>query len=251
MRKLHRSRNAFGWFCKVAFVVLTLSSAGLASTVTYDLRNDWGTTNPNGPWTFLQGTTLLPYQSACDAYVYNCPNTDPYLPLWARIPASAASNEPYYEPGDIFTHSVDSYNGIPSLGESTLQWTAPAAGTIDISGDLWFAHGTCCLDRSNDFFLSLNGTLLTSGTIAGSGPYFRPDPLSFSFTGDHVNAGDTLTLVFRRSANEDLNAGSEDGVNLTVTETTAASQVPEPSSLVLLGTGLITTFGLLRRKLLL
>jgi PEP-CTERM motif len=104
--------------------------------------------------------------------------------------------------------------------------------------------------RSNDFFLSLEGSLLTSGTISRSGPYFRPDPFSFSYTGDHVNAGDTLTLVVQHTPGEDSGAGSLDGVNLTITETTATSQTPEPGSLLLLATGLISTLGLLRRKLL-
>jgi hypothetical protein len=180
--------------------------------------------------------------------VYNCPIKDPYLPIWARVPASSGSNEPYWEPGDIWTHSVDGYNGDPSLGESILTWTAPATGTIDISGDIWYLHGPCCLNRSNDFFLSLDGSLLTSGTVSGSGPYSRPDPFNFSFTGDHVNAGDTVTLVVQRSPNEDTNAGSEDGVNLTITETSAPSQTPEPSNLLLLGTGLLGLMGAARRK---
>jgi hypothetical protein len=170
-------------------------------------------------------------------YVYNCPNTDPYLPLWARVPASAGSTEPYFEPGDILTHGVDGFNGNPTLGESTLKWTAPAAGSIDISGDIWFAHTGLTEIRSNDFFLSLDGSLLTSGTISGSGPYFRPTPFSFSFTGDHVNAGDTLTLVVQRTLGEDSGAGSEDGVNLTITETPATSQTPEPDSCCFSGPG--------------
>jgi len=250
MRRLQSARNALVWFCTLGFVVLVLCSPAFAATITYDLKNDWGTTNPNGPWSFLQGTTLLPYQSTCDAYVYNCPNTYPYLPIWGRIAASAGSNEPYWEPGDIWTHSVDGYNGSPSLGESTLKWIAPVTGTISLNGDIWYLHGPCCTDRSNDFFLYLNGTLLATGTVSGSGTneHTLSNPIDFSSAGDFVNAGDTLTLVVQRSANEDTNAGSEDGVNLTITET-SPSQVPEPSNLLLLGTGLIGTLSLVRRKL--
>jgi len=242
--------NTFGWLCKLGFAVLILCSTAFANTVTYDLKNDWGTTNPNGPWSFLQGTNLLPYQSACASFAPGCAPAEPYLPVWSQISLAATANPPYYQPGDIWTHSVDGYNGNPGAGESILKWTAPVAGTIDLSGDIWYLHGTCCLDRSNDFFLYLDNTLLASGTVSGSGAnqHTLVNPIDFSSTADVVKAGDTVTLVVQRSANEDTNAGSEDGVNLTITETPAQSQVPEPSSLLLLGTGLLGVTGAARRK---
>ena len=96
MRRPQSARNALGWLCKLGFAMLVLYSPAFAGTITYDLKSDWGTTNPNGPWSFQQGTTLLPYQSACNAYVPNCPNTDPYLPLWSQISLTATPNLPYY-----------------------------------------------------------------------------------------------------------------------------------------------------------
>ena len=175
MREPRSAGNLWGSGCKVVFAVPILCSTIFATT--YGLKSSWGPNNPNGPWAFLQGTTLLPYQSACNFFAPNCP------------------------PTDVWTHSVDGFNGNPGLGESMLRWTAPLTGTISITGDIWYLHGTCCTDRSNDFFLYLNNTLLTSGTVSGSGAnlHDRTNPIVFSFAGDLVKAGDTLTLVVERS----------------------------------------------------
>jgi hypothetical protein len=43
MRRLQSARARFGWFCILAVAVLMFSSTAFA-TVTYDLKNDWGTT---------------------------------------------------------------------------------------------------------------------------------------------------------------------------------------------------------------
>jgi len=212
--------------CLCCILCLILSPTLFATT--YDLQSDWKTINPNGTWSFLQGSTLLPYNSACGFFSPSC-NTGNFLPIWAQIPLNATPNQPYSLPGDIWTHSVDSFNGNPSLGESTLRWTAPSAGIISISGDTWYLHGLCCTSRSNDFFLYLNGTLLASGTVSGSGPNYHDlnNPLTFSANSLTAQSGDIVSMVFVRSAGQA--AGMEEGLNLTITE--SAPGVPEPSSL--------------------
>jgi hypothetical protein len=130
---------------------------------------------------------------------------------------------------DIIVHSVDSGNGNPSAGEATVYWTAPVAGTINISGYLYDTQANA-VTRSNDFSLSLGGTLLQSGTL---GVVTSPVTLtSLSFTDLSVTAGEVLALVIFRSAGQQ--AGTETGFDLTVVETAT----PLPAALPLFATGL-------------
>src|SRR5262249_5593973 len=136
---------------------------------TYSLRNDWSdTSNPNGPWSYLQGTTVLPHQvSICCLSTSFGP--DPafggawapgsqapgFLPLWAKTIGDRGIDS---TAGDVLVHSVDSANGKPVLGEATLQWTSSASQTVNISGCIWYAHSA--FNRSNDWSLTLGSTQL-------------------------------------------------------------------------------------------
>ena len=215
----------------VAFsaVVALLFMAGSGYALTYDLLTDWSNTaNPNGPWAYLQGTTVLPSQTGGQ-----------FGTSYAFAPGNVAGNflPAFWNNGDsIITHSVDSANGNPALGESILTWTSPAAGTVSISGALWYAHGPT-VARSNDFFLSLGGTELTQGTVSGtSGESYataKSEAITFSFSGLSVTNGEVLSLLVERSPGQQY--GSETAINLTVTE----SPVPLPGALLLFGPGLV------------
>jgi len=210
----------------------------LAMCATYDLQTDWSNTNnPNGQWTYWQGSTQLLHQPAVSGGPL--PNTD----FFAPGPSFGGFLPAFWNGGDaIITHSVDSYNGNASLGESTLTWTSPSAGIVSISGAIWFAQsGT---GRSNDFSLSLGSSPLISGTVSDSGQgyaYDKAHAVTFSFSNLTVSTGEVLSLVNERSLG--YAPGTESAINLTVTET----PVPLPASLLLFGPGLVGLAAIRRR----
>ena len=199
-----------------ALSVIVASSIASANATTYNLANDWGTANPNGPWSFLQGTNLLPYQSSNVCCGINSPGYAPsinpgnFLPVFWQSAGLGS---------DIFIHSVDGGNGNPALGEATLTWTAPVAGTIDVSGYLYYAQ--LGLQRGNSYVLSLGGSSLQSGTLTylnASGP---ANEVPVSFNGLAVSSGENLSLVLQSLGIGD-GGGTMTGLNLIVTETAAA-----------------------------
>jgi MYXO-CTERM domain-containing protein len=225
----------------LAGMMTLMAVTSSASTIVYDLQTDWSnSSNPNGPWTYRQGTAALPFQpdlgDAC------CTPTDGiggawapgqvsgnFLPFWAQ----AVADTPGYLSGDVLVHSVSSPNGNTALGEANVIWTAPTSGVIDITGGLWYAQWA--LQRSNDFTLTLGATLLAQGTVSFNDIYDRSSPLTFALSGLTVNAGDVLMLTVQRSAG--FANGTIAGLNLTVTQT-PSSAVPEPSGALLALTGL-------------
>jgi len=157
-----------------------------------------------------------------------------------------------YLTGDVAFHTVDGFNGNPTLGEFNIDWTAPTSGTITIAGDIWYAQQS--QSRSNDFSLELlrsgvavdtieRGAIAYNSTVGSNRS--SPDPLS-SNGSITVNSGDVVELIAMRSVGQA--AGSADGLRLTITETTGTTAIPEPEaySLALLGFGLV--FGLRSRR---
>jgi len=227
----------------VVAIVLMAPSLAMSSPVIYDLQSDWSTTlNPNGTWAVLQGTNILPYQNGLYGgplgYVDNfAPGNSPgnFLPLWWK------------GTDGIYTHSVDSYNGNLSKGESILQWTSPTKGTIDISGSIWYGqHG---LGRNNNFYLYLNDILLAEGNVGEDFHDGKANALTFSdaliagktLSGLSVDINDVVQLVNIKGSD----AGTISGINLTITETPCP--VPVPAAVWLFGPGFLGVLGIKRK----
>jgi hypothetical protein len=213
-----------------------LVAATAAMATTWDLRADWSnTSNPNGPWEFLQGVGALPAQSDVAGFG---PGFAPgvvagnFLPFWVQASGDDATTG--YLTGDILVHSVDPFNGNPALGETSVSWTSPISGVIDVAGELWYAHNPQV--RSNDFELRLNSTLIASGIVGSTSGYDRANPLAFGATGLTVSQGDVVSLILRSGQA----AGAINGVNLTIT--------PEPESLALLSAAAVALLASWRRS---
>ena len=205
---------------------LPLSTAA----VTSDLVNDWSlTNNPNGPWTFLQGTTVLPHQFQTSSPTP--PSGDFFGPC--AVPGCFL---PAFWKGTNFIqiHSVDSGNGNPANGEATLKWTSPITGVVSLNGKIW--NGQPGASRSNDFFLSLGATLLQSGTVSDVVAFDQAHAIPLSAT-QLVNAGDVITLVIQRSPG--FTPGTIADMSLTINAT------PGLTAPALGGTGWTCTLGTL------
>jgi hypothetical protein len=112
-------------------------------------------------------------------------------------------------------------------------WTTTAAysGMISFNWS-YFTTDTadgCCWDSA--FYITVNGQNYLTGTSGDSG-----------FISFHINAGDTLGF----------GVGSVDGSFgpgvLTVSNFQSVGDVPEPASMILLGSGLVGAVGTLRRR---
>jgi hypothetical protein len=204
---------------------LLLGAAGGRASTTYNLVQDWSSSNPNGPWAYYSGSTLLPYQPN-EASLAGNPGFSPGNTYGVFLPLFWQDDGPG---SDIYIHSVDPYNGQAATGDAVLTWTAPATGRIDISGYLYYAQTD--LQRSNDYSLTLAGETLQSGTLSYLNANGPSNEVALSFGDLSVTMGESLDLTLAKSTGE--LAGTETGLNLIVTE----SGVPEPGiwALMLLG----------------
>ena len=190
----------------IAALVSCFPAASNAATEVYDLKTDWSDTqNPNGTWSYrLPGGSLLPNDFFPWGYMYDEVFGD------ALIKTTEAAVVPgYRELDDVVT--------IAFIGVMA-RWTAPAGGTINISGAVWsaelaeFPYGIL-------WRLKHNGVALSEGISIGTRS--SPADLSLGWGGTNallnvqVEADDHLELTF-----EFWERVAPFGVNLTINLTT-------------------------------
>jgi hypothetical protein len=225
--------------------ILVAPSIALCAT-TYDLATNWNKIdNPNGTWAVWKGSSLLQHQVGTGSPMTNGMDFFAMGNSWGNfLPAWWQGTD-----NNVYTHSWDSANG-GAYGESILTWTAPEAGTISLSGSIWYDHTG--VSRSNDFYLYLGSTLLATGTVSYNSYNSEAGALTFlnalvagqSLTDLTVDKDDVVKLVIAKSAGQTW--GTVSGVELTITET--AAPVPLPGAIFLLGPGL-AGLAILKRKL--
>lgn len=209
---------------------LTLAFGSQLSASTYDVTTDWvNNSNPNGPWSYDQGSTPLPYQSnlgggTCFSGVsgitggyasgINFGNSPPCLPAFFKATGNAA-NPNDWQTGDVLVHAQDPSNGAGE-GQATLVWTAPASGTFTFTGVIWYAQST--VQRSDDFSLNLGSTVLASGTVAYNSASGSNRSNMAKFSGSFgALAGQRVTLVIQRTPGS---VGALAGLQLSIAQPT-------------------------------
>ncbi len=192
--------------------------------VLYNLSADWSlTANPNGVWSYNQGSTPLPVEQdnwagvGLDGWTTTTAYVNP--PAWGKADAAAYN----WEADDVVGHSTNSGN--PAL--ATIVWTSPGDGTIDILGQAW--DGFHASDRDDNWFLWVGGTKVAEhysvfGVAKNSAAAQFANNLvpGGSLTGLPVVAGETLTFQIQATSVY----GHFVGVDLTVDY----SEVPEPAT---------------------
>jgi hypothetical protein len=249
--------------------LLALTLALPAAAQNYDLKADWSDTqNPNGPWSFRQGTALLPainwfQQTFCS----NNGGWSGPTGGWAltqdgtgRIPLFIKSRgnetptvcggtfERDWQTGDVIMHSYDPSSGGGNGGEGSVVWTSPFDGLITITGNIWHTRN---IGRSNDWFVRHEyfnnnpASVIAQGTVASGGTDSRANPRTFTsgaaVPSDLVNRfvakGDQIRLLVQRTSGS---VGDFAGINMSISTCVGITQQPPDIQRVCPGTPVST-----------
>lgn len=244
-------------------VTFSLAAVRPAAAVTYDANADLLAmelssstgVNPNGVWTYggynaLPGA-FTPFTSAehLENWGSQLPSNGGNGPFFGgefqgygfdtplAIPAivvntTSSSLSPCcgissYAPGEVFVHSAnDGDAGAPQYNLPTFRFTAPEAGTADISSVVTQMHGGAIPVN-----VLLNGAIVDTQTTSG-----QNTSVSGSFNDVPFAAGDTLEFVISGRASAAFDA------------TIDFTPIPEPAALTLIGVGGLALLGRRRRS---
>ncbi|MDQ2800878.1 MAG: hypothetical protein M3Y13_14700 [Armatimonadota bacterium] len=251
-------------FSRTAALLLgmaTLAALGLTPRVnaqTYNLAADWSdTSNPNGVWQYgtFDGTpsSFTPFPDHVSAYInVGPPAFSGNQPAWTDTLNTGNNGSPEGLAKSVgnalsgFDFPVGRVGGhTPASSKSlAIQWTAPAAGTVDLSGGTWMWQD---IGRVETISLFDNGTALFQNVAIPSQASGVNSSKTFTFaqaivagggslsslSAVPVAAGDKFVLSFaRQTGSTEYFVGADYTVKL-------APAVPEASSLVSLGLGLL------------
>lgn len=162
---------------KAAVTITGILLALAAPASAFDLKADWSDlANPNGPWSYRVGGTILPHTdnwTAGTTFPVPQPAYLPvnaigqFLPAWFQVVGDFPGFDT--QVGDIVVHTNDSFNGNLAMGHANVLFTVPQAGTYHIFGNLWNASTLLVPSdfrpRPQDWRLLVNGVAKDSGVL--------------------------------------------------------------------------------------
>jgi PEP-CTERM motif-containing protein len=167
---------------------------------------------------------------------------------------------PFPTAGDAYCSATNGCGTIPSGGQTAYQWTAgdfvqsavftlPTTSVTDLTAD-WIFQDVLGGGNSETWFVYVNGIAVAAavlpdcgycgsyGTVTGTVSFADIAPL---------NGGYQVELILTNTIPP--GGGSAAWADGGITGLSYASSVPEPGSLLLLGSGVVGLAGMLRRKL--
>jgi hypothetical protein len=215
-------------------VNLSIVQDVVVATEQWDLKADWSDTqNPNGAWSYLEGSDLLPHVSAWTSaqgsFNGNQPawavtaNDQSFLPAWFKSTVTPTFTVDW-QIGDVITHALEPNNccGLGN-GEGSVVWTSPFNGTINLSGSAWLGRKT--LGRSDKWTLLRGTNVLSTGQVLAANSYSRSNPFYFvNGSGGPgvlhnlpINKGETIRLLIEKVPSS---TAEFMGVDFTITKAT-------------------------------
>lgn len=233
--------------------LLTVSaSVASASTLSYDAASDFSTaSNANGVWTYGYGTTGA-YSTGTGFTAFTDSGSSWQGSGWAYweisngILPAVGFNTPGTNPGagGLTTVSVPQtelwlHPGPAASGQDTIVlFTATVSGTYNLSA-AFTGRSSQGVGNGTNVSIYINGVLLGSDYLTGA----YGD--TYGYNGSIVlSAGDVVSFDLNNSGDY-----GSDSTGLRASLSTNVGSTPEPASITLLGTGLLTVGSLVRRKI--